>query len=99
MQIIIFSTVQQLLSVSEVKEWLHDGSGCGDFPGCGGFPGFVKTSLVIHAILKKVHTFESAKKSMNELNKTPVFEKTLGEFNKNVLCLLKMLLCPVNVIT
>ena len=93
MQIIIFSTVQQLLSVSEVKEWLHDVSGC------GGFPGFVKTSLVIHAILKKVHTFESAKKSMNELNKTPVFEKTLGEFNKNVLCLLKMLLCPVNVIT
>ena len=42
---IIFSTVQQLLSVSEVKEWLKDGSGC------GGFPGFVKTSLAIHAMI------------------------------------------------
>ena len=56
MQIIIFSTVQQLLSVSEAKEWLHDGSGC------GGFPGFVKTSLAIHAILKKSSYLESAKK-------------------------------------
>ena len=56
MQIIIFSTVQQLLSVSKEKELLHDGSGCGVFPG------FAKTSLAIHAILKKISYLESAKK-------------------------------------
>ena len=76
MQVIIFIAVQQLLSVSEAKEWLHDSSGC------GGFPGFVlknESSDTCYTKEKFIHS--RVLKSMNELNKTPLFEKTLGEFD------------------